>query len=141
MNDDHSEVSPIKRFPGGGTILIALVLDTIFVLIFASSGRTQHGEVSSLMGTLHTAWPFLLAMLAAWLLSFAWQRPFAVLRSGVPIWIGTVALGMLLRVWFTEGGAPLPFVLVATGTLGVCLLGWRLIAALVRVLRSRRRTA
>lgn len=119
-------------------VALAAVLDIVFVLVFASSGRSQHGEVSSIVGTLATAWPFLLALLVSWLLCLAWRRPAAILRSGLPIWVGTVALGMLFRVWFTTGGAPLPFVLVATGTLGISLIGWRAIAALIRVLRSRR---
>ncbi|MDI6024420.1 DUF3054 domain-containing protein [Leucobacter sp. UT-8R-CII-1-4] len=141
MNGDGTEGSQSVVRTGLGVIAIAVILDVFFVLVFASSGRSQHGEVSSIEGTFATAWPFLLALLLSWVLSFAWRRPFAMLRSGLPIWLGTVALGMLFRVWFTTGGAPLPFVLVATGTLGVSLIGWRAIAALIKVLRSRRKQA
>lgn len=141
INGDGTEGSQSVVGASFGAIILAVILDIFFVLVFASSGRTQHGEVSSIEGTFATAWPFLLALLLSWLLSFAWRRPFALLRSGIPIWLGTVLLGMLFRVWFTTGGAPLPFVLVATGTLGVSLIGWRAIAALVKVLRTRRRQA
>lgn len=141
MNGGDTESSQLVVRAGVGTVALAAVLDIVFVLVFASSGRSQHGEVSSIAGTFATAWPFLLALLLSWLISFAWRRPFAIVRSGIPIWLGTVALGMLFRVWFTTGGAALPFVLVATGTLGISLIGWRAIAALLRVLRSRRRQA
>lgn len=140
MSSD-GEGSQSNVHAGVGAIALAALLDVVFVLVFASSGRSQHGEVSSIEGTLATAWPFLLALVVSWLLSLAWRRPLAIVRSGIPIWLGTVALGMLFRVWFTTGGAPLPFLLVATGTLGVSLIGWRAIAALLRVVRARRQQA
>ncbi len=110
------------------TVAAALLLDAISVVGFAASGRSQHGEASTLSGLWHTAWPFLVALALMWLVTLAWRRPCAVLRTGLPVWLGTVAVGMLLRVLFTEGGAALPFVLVATGTLGLALMGWRLLA-------------
>ena len=113
------------------SILIALLLDISFVLLFAASGRSQHGESATLEGLWQTAWPFLGALAVVWVVAVVWRRPLAVARSGIPIWAGTVAVGMLLRVLFTEGGAAVPFVLVATGVLGVALVGWRLVAAAV----------
>lgn len=121
-------------------ITVAAVLDTVFVIGFAASGRSQHGEVATIEGLWQTAWPFLAGLALLWLVAFVWRRPYAALRSGVPIWLGTVAVGMLLRVLFTDGGAALPFVLVATGTLGLTLVGWRLLAALIKKLRNRSTT-
>ncbi len=80
----------------------------------------------------HAAWPFLLALAMMWLVALVWKRPFAVLKSGLPVWLGTVALGMVLRVTLTDGGFAVPFLLVALGVLGLTLVGWRLIALPVR---------
>lgn len=121
-------------------ITIAAVLDTVFVIGFAASGRSQHGEAATLGGLWQTAWPFLAGLALIWIVALVWRRPLAAIRSGVPIWLGTVAVGMLLRVLFTDGGAALPFVLVATGTLGLTLVGWRLLAVLIKRLRSRSAT-
>lgn len=61
--------------------------------------------------------------------------------SGVGIWLGAVIVGMLLRA-ATGQTVVLPFVLVALLTLGVFLLGYRLIAALLlRASRKRQRGA
>jgi hypothetical protein len=45
-----------------------------------------------------------------------------------------VAIGMLLRA-LTGAGTALPFVIVATITLGAFLLGWRALVALIAKLR------
>ena len=107
------------------------------VVAFAAAGRSQHEEAATFTGLWSTAWPFLFALALSWIAALVWRRPFAVLRSGVPVWLVTLALGMVLRVVFTDGGAPLAFVLVATGALGLLLVGWRLVVALVSKLRSR----
>lgn len=118
---------------------LAALCDAVCVLVFAAAGRSQHDEAVSVAGVWETAWPFLLALLTAWLVALVWRRPFSVLRSGLPVWLVTLVLGMLVRVWFTDDGAPLAFVLVAAGTLGFAFLGWRLVVWLVRTVRSRRR--
>jgi hypothetical protein len=65
----------------------------------------------------------------------AWRRPFGLVPAGVGAWLGTVALGMVLRVVAGQGTA-VAFVLVALGFLGLFLLGWRLVA--LGILRRRR---
>ena len=117
-------------------VALAALADTACVIGFAAAGRSQHEEAATIAGLLQTAWPFLLALAFAWVASAAWRRPLAVGRTGLAVWWGTLVLGMVLRVAFTEGGAPLPFVLVATGTLGLALVGWRLVVFLVRKLRK-----
>lgn len=112
-------------------MVLAALVDAACVVAFAAAGRSQHEEAGTLAGLWQTAWPFLAALALSWALSFAWRRPFAIWRAGLPIWLGTLVLGMLTRVMFTDGGAPLPFVLVAAGTLGAALIGWRLIAMLL----------
>ena len=55
----------------------------------------------------------------------------------MPVWLVTVAGGMLLRA-LSEQGTAVPFIIVATLTLLALLVGWRLVAALVRRGRARR---
>ena len=117
-------------------ILTAAALDVASVLLFAVIGRNSHAEAWSLSGLWQTAWPFLAGLVIAWGVAAVWLTPTAVLRSGVPVWLGTVLIGMILRVLFTPGGAAPAFVVVASVALGTLLLGWRGITAL---LRRRRR--
>lgn len=117
--------------------LPAVIVDAVLVLVFAVIGRASHDE--SPAGFLLTAWPFLVALLLGHLLAALLperpRRPWSILW-GVVVWVVTVAGGMLLRV---VGGdtAQVPFIIVATVTLGVFLVGWRGIAALVRRQRGR----
>ncbi len=121
------------RFP---EILLPAAMDVVLVLIFAASGRGSHHEGMTLAGLWETAWPFLAALALSWLAARVWLRPSAILRSGLPVWIGTVALGMILRVLLTAGSAPIAFVVVASTVLGVFLLGWRAVWALIRRARN-----
>jgi hypothetical protein len=122
--------------PATRTALLALTVDAVLVLVFVLIGRASHDE-NPVLGALVTYWPFLVALLAGWALARAWQYPPAVLRGGVPIWVTTVALGMLLRV-LSGQGVQWSFVIVTSVVLAVFLLGWRAIAWLVT---SRRRRA
>lgn len=108
----------------------ALAADVICVLVFAIVGRSSHGEGADLLGVLHTAWPFLAGYLVGLLVVRGWRRPPGRLTA-VAVWVGTVAGGMVLRV-LTGAGTQLSFVIVATIVLGVLLLGWRGILALVQ---------
>ena len=118
--------------------LPAVIVDVVLVLIFAAIGRASHDENPA--GFLLTAWPFLIALvighLVAALLPGRPRRPWSVLW-GVVVWIVTVAGGMLIRV-LSGDTAEVPFIIVATIVLGVFLVGWRAITAL---LRRRRGTA
>jgi drug/metabolite transporter (DMT)-like permease len=118
--------------------LPAVIVDAVLVLIFAVIGRASHDE--SPAGFLITAWPFLVALIVghvfAALLPGRPRRPWSVLW-GVVVWVVTVAGGMLLRV-ATGDTAQLAFIIVATLTLGVLLVGWRAVTALVRRGRASR---
>lgn len=132
-------VSEKRRIRQPTAIISSAVLDIAFVTLFAAAGRGSHHEEASLAGLWQTAWPFLAGLAIAWIGMRIWRRPTSILYAGLPAWIGSVAIGMLLRVLFTDGGAALPFVLVATGVLGATLLGWRAIVALVAKLAGARR--
>lgn len=113
----------------------AFALDAVLVVAFAATGRATHdGDVWS--GLAVTAWPFLAALVAGWLVTRAWRAPSAPVRVGIGVWLTTVVGGMLLRALSGQGTA-IAFVVVATATLFVALVGWRFVAALVRRSRTR----
>jgi hypothetical protein len=120
-------------------------VDLVLVVVFAAIGRASHGEGVGPVGLATTAWPFAAGWLVGWVLVLlvrvARGRPYGLL-AGVLVWLPTVVVGMLLRV-ASGAGVQTSFVVVATVVLGVFLLGWRGIAALVhrtRSVRHERRT-
>ena len=117
------------------TALLAFGIDVVLLLVFVLIGRRSHGEAASAAGIVTTLWPFLVGLLAGWLVTLAWRRPLAVIWSGVPIWLMTVALGMLIRMSVGQG-VEVSFIVVASIVLGVFLVGWRLVA--LPVVRRRR---
>lgn len=122
--------------PAGRLVAGSFALDVMLVLAFAAIGRASHGE-DWLVGLGMTAWPFLVGLVAGWLITRAWRAPAAPVRTGLGVWAATVVGGMLLRSASGQGTA-VAFIVVATLTLCLFLVGWRLIAALVARSRSRR---
>lgn len=126
-----------------GHLLAGLLLDMALVLIFAAVGRSSHSE-TVLPGLLTTAWPFLLGLLAGWLIAFAVGTatskgrlgPWRIVPGGLVIWAGTLGVGMLARVIAGQGTAP-SFIVVAGVVLALFLLGWRALAALIARRRMR----
>lgn len=119
------------------TLIVASITDAVLVIVFAALGRMSHyggvfGEYG--LGLATTAWPFLAALAFGWFVTLAWRAPLAPLRTGIPLWAITVAGGMLLRALSGQGTA-LPFVIVATLTLLLLLVGWRVVGAIVRRIR------
>ncbi|GAA2899268.1 DUF3054 domain-containing protein [Microbacterium esteraromaticum] len=118
--------------------LPAVIVDAVFVLIFAVIGRTSHDEDP--LGFLLTAWPFLVALVVghalAALVPARPRRPWS-LGWGLVVWIVAVGGGMLLRI-ASGDTAETPFIIVASLVLAAMLLGWRLIALLVRRYRAPR---
>ncbi len=111
-------------------VALALAADVVAVLVFAGIGRSSHAEGVTALGVLDTAAPFLLGLLAGWLGGRGWRAP-AGIRAGCWALGGTVLVGMAVRGALT-GRLPWTFVLVATVSLAVFLLGWRLLMLLVR---------
>jgi hypothetical protein len=120
-------------------VFLSVVLDVVLVVLFTVIGRVSHGEDLSFGGVVKVAWPFLVGTLLAWLVTAAWRRPLALVRTGVPVWLLTVIVGMLLRVVSSQG-VELSFVIVAAVVLGVFLLGWRAIVTPI-ARRGARRSA
>ena len=115
----------------------AAVLDVAAVLVFVVIGRANHGHGEAVAGVASTAWPFLAGLAVGWLAARAWRRPAGLWPSGVAAWLGTVAVGMALRVLAGQGTA-LSFIVVALVFLGLFLLGWRLLARFVPASRASR---
>lgn len=111
--------------------LIALLADILCVLVFCTIGRRSHAEGLTVAGVARTAWPFLAGTAVGWLLIGGWRRPFTVIPTGVTVWVCTVAVGMLLRK-ATSAGVQTSFVVVASVSTAVLLVGWRAAAAFFR---------
>lgn len=121
------------------TIWIALAVDVILVVVFAAVGRASHGEEvlgPDGLGLAQTAWPFVVSLLVGWLTMRLWRFPLAILNAGVALWLYTLIGGMLLRA-FSGQGVEIAFIIVAGIVLAVFLVGWRVIAALIRAGRVR----
>lgn len=121
---------------GPRSVALAFAVDLAFVLLFAGIGRSSHDLTSTVIGLLETAWPFVIGLATSWLVAVVFRHPMAIFTAGLPLWVGSVVIGMLLRA-ATGAGTATPFILVATITLGAFLIGWRAFAALVVRLRAR----
>ena len=119
-----------ERTTSSRRVVWAAVLDVVAVLVFVVIGRGSHGEALGIPGLLVTFWPFLVGLAIGWAASQAWKHPFRLPLPGVPIWLITVIGGMLCRALAGQGTAA-SFVAVATIALGILLIGWRAVAALI----------
>ena len=102
----------------------ALATDVVCVIVFCTIGRRSHAEGLTFSGIAETAWPFLIGTAAGWLLSRGWQRPAALVPTGVTVWLCTIVVGMLLRRLTSAGTAP-SFIVVASLSTALLILGWR----------------
>ena len=98
-----------------------LVIDLVLVGVFAVVGRLSHHGGLTASGWWTTAWPFLAGTLLAWAALTVVRRPPAAVTSGVVVWLGALAGGMLLRQASGQGTAT-AFVVVATLVLGALLV-------------------
>ncbi len=119
--------------PSTGLALKSLAADVVCVVVFCTIGRRSHAEGLTVSGIAETAWPFLSGTAAGWLLVRAWRRPTSLIPTGLVVWAASVAVAMLLRR-ATGQGTAVSFIVVASLTTAVLLLGWR---AVVQVARRR----
>jgi hypothetical protein len=112
-----------------------LGVDVLGVLVFCAVGRRSHAEGLSVAGVATTAWPFLTGTVIGWLAFRGWQRPTAVVPTGVVVWLCTVVIGMVLRK-ASSAGVAASFVVVAATVTAVLLLGWRVVVGLTLRRRS-----
>lgn len=120
-------------------IALIIVIDVILVAVFCVIGRLSHAEgvFSNIPGLLGTTWPFLVAVLAAHAVMLIRRTPADRMLPGVVIWAVTVVVGLVLRALSGQGTA-IAFMIVATLTLALFLIGWRAVVALTRWMRRRR---
>ena len=119
-----------RVYPWNVRSALAFALDVILVLGFAALGRRSHEEGSSVVGVVEVAAPFLIALVLGWLMARAWRAP-ASLRTGLIVWPVTVVVGLALRSVVFDRGIAIAFCIVALLTLGVLLMGWRVLARFV----------
>ena len=107
------------------------------MLALAIGGRGSHEPGESFLVVLRIAWPFAVAALVAHaLLGWRASRPSSVWVSGVAVVLVTYAGGMALRAVSGRGLAP-GFLVVAFLFLTATMLGWRLVAAVLRSRQAR----
>jgi len=120
-----------------GAVVAAALLDVLSVVAFVGIGRSVHDVGVSVVGMVHTSWPFLGGLVIGWLLGRAWTRPGAIWPAGVAAWLGAALVGMALRVLAGQGTAA-AFLGVTAGFLGATMLGWRVVVWLVGLRAGRR---
>lgn len=129
----NSETKQSMRAPRQAIVAAALS-DAFLILVFAAIGRDAHQRGEIVTGVFLTAWPFLAGAAIAWFAGRARQRPLSM-ATGVMVWLGAVAGGMILRA-LTGQSVVLAFVVVALLSLGLLLVGYRALLALARRLRK-----
>lgn len=114
-----------------------LGLDVAAVLAFVAIGRDNHESGNTLAGLLETAAPFLMGLLAGWLVTRAWRNP-GDLRTGMGAALTAVAVGMILRRFAFGDGTEATFIIVAAAFLTLMICGWRLVPLGYRRVASAR---
>jgi peptidoglycan/LPS O-acetylase OafA/YrhL len=129
-----SETQQRSSSRGRHGIAAAALADAALILVFAAIGRDAHQRGDVFTGVLLTAWPFLAGAALAWLSVRVRRRPLSI-PAGLVVWLGAVAGGMVLRA-ITGQTVVVAFVIVALVSLGVLLVGYRALLALVRRFRT-----
>jgi hypothetical protein len=108
-------------------VWIPPLLDLLVVTVFVLVGRRSHDEGENVAGILRVWWPFAAGLGLSGVLSGAWWYPFAWKRV-VGLWLGTVAVGMILRISIQGRDFKPSFVIVTTVFFGLGMIGWRVVA-------------
>ena len=115
-------------------VIAAALSDAVLILVFAAIGRDAHQRGEIVTGVFLTAWPFLAGAALAWASGKVRRHPLS-LSAGVAVWLSAVAGGMIIRA-LTGQTVVVAFVLVALLSLGLLLVGYRALLALVRRIRK-----
>lgn len=116
------------------------VIDLALIILFAILGRREHEHALDIGGIFETAVPFLAAYIVMTLISRPWLTINRVWPTGLLVWLGTVAVGMALRIAMGSTAA-IAFVIVTILVLGVFLLGRRLICSLLSKRSAKQQNA
>lgn len=113
----------------------AILADTAVVFLFAFIGRASHAESLGLGEVFHTGLPFWAGLLIGHLIVRFIRRSPRPFGWGAFLWVAAWGLGHAGRLMLGEGNDP-AFMAVSAAFLGLGLLGWRAVIALVA--RARR---
>lgn len=127
MATAQTPAGPGRRTPRAIALWIPPLLDFVVVTAFVLVGRRSHDEGNSVADFLRVWWPFAAGLGLGGVLTGAWWYPLAWVRVAL-LWVGTVAVGMLLRVSIQGREFKPSFVIVTAIFLGLCFFGWRLVA-------------
>ena len=122
-----------RRMP----VWVAAVADLAVIVVFVAIGRRTHHTGSAAAGLLRVLWPFLVGLVAGWLVTGLASAPLAWRRS-VPAWLVTAGVGLALRILVQGHDFKLAFTVVAFVFVGAGMLGWRGAVIGVRALGERR---
>ena len=110
------------------TVAFAAAADLAVVVLFVVMGRASHREGGSYLAeTLKVLGPFVIALAVTWLAARVWRQPLAPYATGIVVWLGTAAGGLLLRRFVFDRSTAMGFVIVGSVFL-LALPGWRLLA-------------
>lgn len=115
--------------------VLAFLLDVTSVLIFVALGRRTHDAGNGILGYLEVAAPFVLALVAVWLVVLMSRLDPHSFAVGAIVAAVTWLLGLLLRAMVFDGGTATAFVIVAGLFLFATMLGWRALS----LVRGRRK--
>lgn len=102
--------------------LQVFLVDAALTLAFVVIGMAAHDSGSNFI---ETAWPFLAALVIAWLIPWVHRQPVSM-RAGIIVWLITALGGLGLRA-ASDNSLSMPFPLVAIGFLLLFLVGWRIV--------------
>ncbi len=127
--------------------LLWIAIDVVLLLLFSFQGRGAHDESRTFVAVLDTAWPFLVGLAIAWVITRQWQTTEGGLPRALQIWpsalvlaVTTWGVGLALRVVAGDtnsGGFPL----VALGFIALMLVGWRIVWGSVLRIRAKQERA
>ena len=115
--------------------VLAFLLDVTSVVIFVALGRRTHDAGNGILGYLEVAAPFVLALVAVWLVVLLSKWHPRRLAVGVVVAAVTWLLGLFLRATVFDGGTATAFVIVSGVFLFATMLGWRALS----LVRGRRK--
>lgn len=120
----------------------AIFMDTLAVALFALLARIAHNTADfpfSWMGVVSTGWPFLLG---AWAglgaMRIAGKPVGRIVPTGLVVWISTVVVGLVIWGIRNAKVPHISFIIVATLSSAVLILGWRLLSRGSGALKKRR---
>lgn len=124
MSTSPNPSPPSTRSPA---IWVPPLLDLMVVTAFVLVGRRSHDEGESVAGFLRVWWPFAAGLGVSAVLAGAWWHPFSWPRVAAA-WIGTVVVGMAMRVGIQGRDFAPSFVIVTAVFVGAGMFGWRAVA-------------